>query len=109
MADIDVIGLNELLVLLNGAVQDIENEVDGFIHEAGSECQTEAKARARVDTGEMRDKIMVENGHLESTVTAGAAHSVFNEFGTSRMSAQPFMVPGFEIAKNHLIDKLRDL
>jgi HK97 gp10 family phage protein len=59
-----------------------------------------ARRRARVDTGAMRDGINVaplpEGGaRVESPVD----HSAYNEYGTSRMSAQPFMRPSMDAAR----------
>lgn len=48
-----------------------------------------AKAYAAVDTGEMRDKIE----KTASGVAARAKHSSYNEWGTYKMQAQPFMRP----------------
>ena len=52
-----------------------------------------AKRRARVDTGEMRNAINAKPNGRGARVSSPAAHSVFNEYGTRRMSAQPFMRP----------------
>lgn len=56
-----------------------------------------AKELAAVDTGEMRDSIHIEKGDTagEYQVVASALHSVFVEFGTSKMAAQPFMIPAW--------------
>lgn len=60
-----------------------------------------ARQHARVDTGRMRDSIRrTEHGESRSVVTAGGGDVVyagFNEFGTIKMSAQPFMRPAAEI------------
>lgn len=56
--------------------------------------QRGAQSRARVDTGQMRNSITVTpTGKAGRRVEAGAPHSGFNEFGTWKMSAQPFMRP----------------
>lgn len=56
-----------------------------------------AKARAPVDTGYLRSAItgrMV--GKTEGEVVSNADYSIYQEFGTYKMSAQPFMVPALE-------------
>lgn len=53
----------------------------------------EAQAIAPVDTGELRDSIHVEEDGDNASVVADAPHAVFVEYGTYKMSAQPFMAP----------------
>lgn len=56
-----------------------------------------AKRRARVDTGEMRNKIVARRiAGGGARVLANTDHDLFNEYGTSRMSAQPFMRPSMD-------------
>lgn len=57
----------------------------------------EAKARAAVDTGELRDSIVAEVNGKEGTVTVGAEHGIYNEYGTYKMPAHPFMGPAIEV------------
>jgi HK97 gp10 family phage protein len=51
--------------------------------------EADAKRRAAVLSGEMRDSVHIEG----SEVVTDSDHAVFNEFGTSVMAAQPFMRP----------------
>lgn len=51
----------------------------------------DARSTAPVDTGEMVSTIRVAEG--ERRVYVGSDHWHFVEYGTSRMSAQPFMRP----------------
>lgn len=53
-----------------------------------------AKAFAAIDTGEMRSKI----AKTKSAVVSRAKHSSYNEFGTYKMRAQPFMRPALSRA-----------
>jgi HK97 gp10 family phage protein len=53
-----------------------------------------AKARSRVDTGAMRSSWQTEvQGSLEARISAGVEYAIYNEYGTSRMSAQPMARP----------------
>lgn len=60
---------------------------------------SDAKKFAPVRTGFLRDHITGSIGRKRNFVTgrirSGAAYSIFQEFGTSRHSAQPFMRPAF--------------
>lgn len=62
-----------------------------------------AKRFSRVDTGYMQEHTTGESdgkghGKLEST----APYAKYNEFGTSKMSAQPFFRPGRDAAILHI-------
>jgi len=52
-----------------------------------------ARQLAPVDSGELRGGIMAHHGGLQAEVVSSAAHSAMVEFGTSRMAAQPYMLP----------------
>lgn len=54
--------------------------------------EADAKDRAAVLTGEMRDSIHTEGGE----VATDNDHAFFNEFGTSVMAAQPFIRPALD-------------
>ena len=49
---------------------------------------------ARVDTGRMRSDVSISGGGDSRTMTWNAEYAIYNEFGTYKMSAQPFVRPG---------------
>lgn len=106
---VQIIGLSQCLADLDQLGARIEHGTDQAINEAGEECMAGAKSRARVDTGAMRNAIRHEHKKLSSSVISPVDHSVFNEFGTVKMSAQPFMRPSHRIAVMHLQQKLKAL
>lgn len=57
------------------------------------------KRRAPVDTGELRDSIHQDGGR----VVAMADHAGFVEFGTYKMAAQPYFIPGIEATRGEFI------
>jgi HK97 gp10 family phage protein len=59
-----------------------------------------AKAHSRVDTGEMRDGWTAEQtSDTHGTVYNDVPHTVFNEYGTVKMTAQPMIHPAIDEAK----------
>lgn len=54
-----------------------------------------AQQLAPVATGALRESIHVETGDTQGSykVVAGVDYAVFQEYGTARMSAQPFLTP----------------
>ena len=75
--------------------------------------ERDAKGLAPVDTGALRDSITHVLEGMAARVIAGEglpdARAIFNEFGTSRMAAQPFMVPALEMHRAAFIAELRGL
>jgi len=67
------------------------------IKKVAFDIEAQAKQRAPVDTGFLRSAIEAEMiGPQEATVTSYASYSVYQEFGTYKMSAQPYMIPAVE-------------
>jgi hypothetical protein len=89
----------------------LESRIPAIV--AGSEAKAEAavaktvfdieagcKVRSRVDTGQQREGWTGEiTGPLEGIVYNPVEHSLYNEFGTESMSAQPMLYPSIEDAR----------
>ena len=73
----------------------------------------EARGLAPVDTGALRESIETDAARvlteLAGLVVAGADYAAFVEHGTSRMAAQPFLFPAFEMHARAFYDDLRQL
>jgi HK97 gp10 family phage protein len=65
-----------------------------------------AKGLAPVRTGFLRDSIGCDIEGLDLTLYAGADYASYVEFGTRRMSAEPFLRPAFDAYSNSLVDAL---
>lgn len=62
------------------------------------DIEAQAKARAPVDTGFLRSAIEGSmTGTTSGVVVSNAHYSIFQEFGTYRMAARPYMVPAVEM------------
>jgi len=60
----------------------------------------------------LRNSILSESkmtGELTFTVQDGVEYGIFNEFGTSKMAAHPFMIPAIEKWARKFQDAFRDL
>lgn len=71
-----------------------------------------AKGYAPVDTGRLRDSIhstVDESGKtVVGTVSTDVDYAVYQEFGTYKMAAQPFMRPAIDEAKGSIKELFRD-
>jgi HK97 gp10 family phage protein len=76
------------------------------LNSAASAMADFARQLAPVDTGYMHDHIFqtreANEGSLEAIVESQADYSLFVEFGTINMDAQPFFTPAYESAKRQL-------
>ena len=52
-----------------------------------------AQSKVPVDTGALRDSLHIEEADGGKRVVVGTDHWLYPEFGTSEVSAQPFMRP----------------
>lgn len=86
-----------------GLSRRVRSAIAEDLNDSAQEGVTLAKQLAAVRTGEMRDKISQTEeatpDHLRVTVEAGADHSIFVEYGTVNMDAQPFMTPASELMR----------
>lgn len=67
-----------------------------IVREAAFDIEAEAKTRAPVDTGNLKNSIQATRvNDLHWRVVVGAEYGVYIEFGTRFMAAQPFLVPAW--------------
>ena len=75
-------------------------EIDSIINDlAAEQALEEADRRAPVDTGYLQEHIIVEKRGRFWSLVSQAAYSIWVEFGTSKMAAQPFLIPALNSIK----------
>lgn len=80
-----------------------QQRVKAIIADDAQITKTDAQARSRVDTGEMRAGWTAFNTDPWTyELSNKVEHAIYNEFGTSRMSAQPMLTPSIENAAQRL-------
>lgn len=76
------------------------------LNSAAQSVVTIARELAPVDTGNLKANIkqteFATEENLKVAVESGADYSLFVEYGTVNMDAQPFLTPAFESAKRQL-------
>jgi HK97 gp10 family phage protein len=86
------------------------NKEAAVIVKAGAfAVEGQAKTRAPVDTGALKSSLEAEeNGSpLRWWVHDGVEYGIFQELGTSKMGAQPFLVPAVEAVRDNWTDLWR--
>lgn len=83
--------------------------VDKAVRETALAIEGQAKGFAPVDTGALRASILAEP--VKQFVWKVAPHveyAIYQEFGTSRMPAHPFMIPAMMAEKDSFAARVRD-
>jgi len=93
-------GLDSLMRKLNSMGGNAQKALGKAVDNTTLSAQTSAKMRAPVDTGNLRDHIFVKTEHTsnksEGTVYDNVEYAIYQELGTSKMAAQPYMMPALE-------------
>lgn len=93
----DIKQLEQLAKDLRGAGNGISGDVLKATRDTGDRIQKRAKKAAPYETGELRRSIKVTRARsrkvISVEITAESDHAVFQEYGTTRNPARPFMRP----------------
>lgn len=95
---------------LDQVEREIRARARAAVAKAALDIEAHAKALAPVDTGLLRNSITaIEITPDHWRVTSPVSYSVYQEYGTSRMAAQPYMTPALEAVRPVLESALRRL
>lgn len=96
---LDLKGLHEVQ-------RSVAEKVAAELNSAAQSMESLAKQLAPVDTGFMRDHVSqtktADANDLSAVVESAADYSLYVEYGTVKMDAQPFFTPAFESARRQL-------
>lgn len=83
------------------ALESKREAVSQIVRSTAFAIEADAKSRAPVDTGFLRNSIKatIEQGEIVAKVVVGADYGRFVEYGTRRAGAQPFLRPAVEVNK----------
>lgn len=79
--------------------QQLENAIEKALDETGERAVRIARSLVRVRTGALQGSIGYELSKAAMRFYAGKHYATYNEFGTSRMAAKPFMRPAVEAVR----------
>lgn len=105
----DVIGNRVILDNLDGLEAKVQAKVQVAMVQAAPVGVEVAKSLARVDTGRMRDGVFAEVRDGQIILGDDAPETIYNELGTHKMSAQPFLVPGALASGDALVKNLEGM
>lgn len=86
--------------------QVVLDRVQKAIEEGCLMIEADAKAYCPVDTGNLRASIHTTIGNLEGAVGTPVEYAPYVEFGTRKMTAQPYLGPAFYENEQKIIDHI---
>lgn len=77
---------------------------------AAHDIEAGAKGRAPVDTGLLKSSISAQaESPLKWRVESPVEYAAYQEFGTSKMAAQPHLIPAFELVRPSYIAAMKSI
>ena len=86
----------------------LRHTADALVAKAALDIEAQAKTRAPVDTGFLKNSIQavkISEGHWR--VAVGAEYGIYVEYGTRRSAAQPYFQPAIDAVKPGFLDAMR--
>lgn len=96
--------------VLDSIIRNMPNRASEIVRTAAHEVESRSKQRAPVDTGALKNSLQAEemDAYLWQ-VHDGVEYGIYQEFGTSRMAAHPFLVPAVESIRQWYKDQWKEL
>jgi len=102
--------LSELRNNLGVISEAVRARASEAVRKAALDIEAHAKVNAPVDTGALRNSITTEEvDDLNQIVGTNVEYSIYQEFGTVKMPAHPFLIPAAETVKPEFEKALREL
>jgi HK97 gp10 family phage protein len=96
----------------NERLKEISAQLKSGMAKACLLVERDAKTNAPVDTGRLRasitNRIETEEGQLVGIVGTNVVYASYQEFGTYKMPAHPFLFPALESNRDKIKDLLKD-
>jgi HK97 gp10 family phage protein len=104
---VEITGIEEALRTLDNAVR--PEALRAGLHAAAFFVEGQAKLKAPVDTGFLRNSIQVgEVTAVQAIVAVGAEYGLYQEMGTRFMPAHPYLRPALEGNRERIAQIIRD-
>ena len=96
--------------VLDAIAKGLDKNSDQVLASVAFQVEAEAKVRAPVDTGALKNSIHTEKKKQGLYwVADGVEYGIYQELGTHKMSAHPFMKPAVEKVQQYLADLYKRL
>ena len=90
--------------------RELDMNTDQVLRSIAFQVEGEAKNKAPVDTGALKNSLHTEHkGKNKYLVADAVEYGIYQELGTHKMAAQPFLVPAVESVRKYLADRFKGL
>jgi HK97 gp10 family phage protein len=94
-------------------VANIEKKLPAVMNDIGKMVQDQAKSYAPVLTGYLRDNIInypiVSSDEYTQRILSKANYSIYQELGTYKMKAHPYLRPAIDFLKKEILRKIQEI
>ena len=101
-------GLEAAIEAFNSYAESTTERLSQGIAEGCMIVEGEAIAEAPEDTGALRESIHSQMNGLTGTVGTNIEYAIYQEFGTYKMRAHPFLVPALKSKKEEVINTIKE-
>lgn len=104
----EIRGIDQFLRSINGLSDELESSVKDAVRIMALQIETDAKFLAPVLTGHLMRSINTSfsEGGLSATVGTNVEYALIQEFGSSRITAKPFLIPAFTQNKSRFQENI---
>ena len=101
---IDVQGADAAASALMQFAAGIKSKTPAAVAQGGKLVEADAKAMAPVDTGALRASITSKPAGMRCDIGTNVEYAIYQEFGTYKMAAHPFLVPALKGNEQAIIE-----
>ena len=96
---------------LDDIINNLPERGSMIVRTGAFQVQAKAKMLAPVDPGALKSSLQAEekDNPLHWWVHDGVEYGIFQELGTSRMAAHPFLIPAVESIRRWFSDQMKEL
>lgn len=94
--------------MLDELAEDIRDGLERGIALGGELVKGSARAKAPVDTGQLRSSISSQASGFNCLVGTNVEYGIYQELGTYKMPPHPFLVPALEENENEIVNIIKD-
>lgn len=98
--------------VLDKITAEMKPEAGKIINTYGQAMASEAAQLAPIEFGALRNSILAQSKMIDLLtfrVSDGVEYGIMQEFGTSKMAAQPFMLPAIEAWRERFLNAFGEL
>lgn len=95
---------------IQAALEKKKQQIAAVLAKSAFDCQARAQQNAPVDTGFLKNSIhTVKIDETHYLVVVGASYGIFQELGTHKMPAHPFLLPAFVVTRKQALAILQKI